>query len=212
MLLGTALGEVKCFWIWLTSAFCVCVCTMCEEWVYEAQREVLNRNNAGSSFSLSPRLLCVWLLPTWIAEEVHVNSMADLTAAQPQWVWNPGTVEQKWWHFLVFLLFRGWGGDQGSLFPTPVLARAGMGTLGSGGPTSFPKLPLSGECHWFVLPGGHEGVTNHPTGTGGDHRAPKAAPLRILMHLCAAGAVWGLVPLQSRSAGNDAARSGRGGK
>lgn len=48
-------------------------------------------------------------------------------------------------------------GDQGSPFPTPVLAHAGMGTLGSGDPTSSPKLypwsqmlPLSGECHWFV--------------------------------------------------------------
>lgn len=42
--------------------------------------------------------------------------------------------------------------------------------------------------------GGHEGDTDHPTGSGGDHRAPKPAPLTpvgIVMHLCAVGTVWG---------------------
>lgn len=91
--------------------------------------------------------------------------------------------------------------EQGSLFPTPLLAHMGLGILSSGGPASSPKLypwsrmlPLSGECHWFVQPRGQEGDTDHPTGSGGDLRAPKPVPLPslgILMHLCAVGAVWG---------------------
>lgn len=67
--------------------------------MYEAQIEVLNRNNTGSSFSVNPRLLCVWLSPTRIAEEVHVNSMADLTAAQPWLVRSVDAAEQKRWRF-----------------------------------------------------------------------------------------------------------------
>jgi len=59
------------------------MCIVYEERVYEAQTEVLNRKNTGNSFSVNERLLCVWLSPTGIAEEVHVTSRADLTAAQP---------------------------------------------------------------------------------------------------------------------------------
>lgn len=91
--------------------------------MYEAQIEVLNRNNTGSSFSVNPRLLCVWLLPTGIEEEVHVNSMADLTAAQP-WrarSWMMLSRSNDIFLCLVTYPFAEGGGDRGSLFATPVL-------------------------------------------------------------------------------------------
>lgn len=98
----------------------MCMCIMCEVWVYGAQIEGLNRNNTGSYFSVNPRLLYAWLSPTWIAEEVHVNSMADLTAAQLWSVWSLDAVEQKWWCFSVsgdLSLCRGSGGTKGACFP-----------------------------------------------------------------------------------------------
>lgn len=37
-------------------------------------------------------------------------------------------------------------GDQGSVFPTPVLAHARVGTFGSGGPTSSPSFTCGPRC------------------------------------------------------------------
>lgn len=205
-----------------TSHVCVCVCIMCEEWVYEAQIEVLNRNNAGSSFSLNPRLLCVWLLPTWIAEEVHVNSMADLTAAQPWWVRSPGTVEQKWWHFLVFLLFRGWRGTKGAYFPLlswHMQGWAHQAVVAQLLPQSFIRGPrcfhsqgnVTDLCHWWGTWGGHR-PSHWQWWRSQSPQTCLSCPCGNAHAPVCSGNSLGLIPLQTRSAVNDAACTGHGGK
>lgn len=110
--------------------------------MYEAQIEVLNRNNTGSSFSVNPRLLCVWLLPTGIAEEVHVNSMADLTAAQPWRVrsWMLLSRSNDIFLCLVTYLFAEYEGGPREPVSHPS-AGVGMGTSCSA-VVALPPTPL----------------------------------------------------------------------
>lgn len=82
--------------------------------------------------------------------------------------------------------------DQGSLFPTPVLAQAGMGTLSSGGPKLYPWsrcFHSQGDVTDLCCLGDTRGTQTMPPAVV-ETTEPPDLPLWECSCTCV-GAVWG---------------------